>query len=801
MGAFSRIVVINLLNSCTMDYTRILDETRDVLNDLIPPGEMHTGSIQPGRRPRMTDQFSTTFMSIKTNFNETTFVDSSVQSESAATLRISKSFADVLTGDDHNDVLEKVEKFVEILKFELSLMKKSEMHTSKSQFLRLEMNTWLLVLYVFQNRLSNENVQIDIESIIQSNYSPKVIIDSVTCDWGHLKELSSIVEWLELTFVKPCSVPPLEFTYLEKTMSRNASGKANGFLYHLDAEIDSEMQIEPSDLSNTNTFMKYAFWLIRNGKFSAMEEIAKKMGSAWLPMILEGRKPSHDSNYGYGARNLLSLSGNKQRDLWNLTCSEVVKNPKLGVFEKAIYAYCSGNIDALLPACKTWEDKLWCQLVCLKASIEDYAIHLFADNSSQKVLDEPEVDLKDILMKIDALGEISEDKESLRSFFRGVQTCFILNSLSQSLISKLACMDSHDDQFLAGSVARFSAACCIIASQPSNANMSDYINQYVLAFGEHLITSTGLQSVCAIIPFLSFTTEPESICFQLVLKIKESEHNNFLDQIQVNGLDVGVIRKKVIAHFQGKYNPESYEQLEITADENLLIESTLKLSNAKSNPIDFICSVNSLGRTFFGMKRYCAAYSLFSQITTSIVDEAIQFIKSVSNDDDFIVNLPAKDANVIGEFLNMRNASAMIKDLDQIRQEFNITNGQIDFEDQVFATQRELLSVIEKVYDVLLQENGWLNDENETDLTSGEYFTNERKRQIELIRSIVLPDIIFKSIQLLKDHKLFEHAQNLFICVMNEDKNLVKVFTPETLELLNELLLDIDVIENVLINT
>ncbi|XP_075264729.1 nuclear pore complex protein Nup107-like [Convolutriloba macropyga] len=784
-----------------MDYTKLLDETRDLMNDFVASNDVNSRTFYPSEKSfaRPSDGFGFTFLSKGRNLNETTFINPANQPGATVALRISKSFAEIMDEGDKTSVLDKVEKFIETLKFERSLAKESE----KNQFLFLELNTWQLIMFLFQNRLFGHESPVDVEMIVENNYSHQIIVDAVNQSWPELRELAAIIKWLELVFVNPQSVPPLGFSYLQNTLCNTASTKFKQFLYHLDSEFDPQAPVDVSDNSNTAQFMSYAFYLIRGGRFTDMEEYSKKMGYVWLPLILQGQKLFHDPNYVNSSGHHIEVRGNKQRELWNRTCVEIMKNPKVGKFEKAIYAYCSGNVTALLPACKTWEDKLWCYLTCLVSAVQNYSLSLYANNDVDSIEDRPEVDLKDILMKIDALEDSGGQKSPLKTFFQGVQTCIILNTMDRSLISRLLFDDFEDDQSLSALMSRFSATLCIIASQLSSFDFTEQIERHVSSFGENLVSYFQVQAMEPIIAYLKFTGNPEMVCFKLLLKLDKSEHDLFLELIEKAGLDSSVIRKKLIAHFQGKYRPEASETEDLTPEEHVLIDSTLKLRSLKENPVNFLSSVNSLGRTFLGMKRYLASSNLFTPVPVSVVDDAIQFHRNVSMTSDLVVNLPAREANIISEFLNMRNVSLMITDLEQIRQAFNLNynNSGVDDHSEMteFETERELVAVIEKVYETLRYENGWLNDENEMGVTDNDdYFTDERKRQIELIRSIVLPDIVLKSIQLLKDHRLYDSVQNLFICVMNEGNKFGTVFTVSALEMLNNVVLDVDVLENVL---
>ena len=153
--------------------------------------------------------------------------------------------------------------------------------------------------------------------IIENNCSHQIIVDSVSQSWSELRELAAIINWLELVFVNPQSVPLLGFSYLEITLCNTASTKSKEFLYHLDSEFDPQTPVDVSDKSNTviEQSRTNAFYLIRGGRFTDMEVYSKKMGCVWAHFIVHGRKLFHDPNYINCSGHPIEVWGNKQREL------------------------------------------------------------------------------------------------------------------------------------------------------------------------------------------------------------------------------------------------------------------------------------------------------------------------------------------------------------------------------------------------------------------------------------------------------------------------------------------------------
>ncbi|KAL1421501.1 hypothetical protein MTO96_004185 [Rhipicephalus appendiculatus] len=63
-----------------------------------------------------------------------------------------------------------------------------------------------------------------------------------------------------------------------------------------------------------------------------------------------------------GADATQPAEGNLYRDLWKRACWEAASNPTCSLYERAVYGALSGNVQAMLPACNTWEDQLWARM-------------------------------------------------------------------------------------------------------------------------------------------------------------------------------------------------------------------------------------------------------------------------------------------------------------------------------------------------------------------------------------------------------------------------------------------------------
>lgn len=108
-----------------------------------------------------------------------------------------------------------------------------------------------------------------------------------------------------------------------------------------------------------------------------------RCGQAWRAASLEGWRLSHDPNYESSAAvtsdgppppppsggeeyREQAFLGNQYRDIWKLACWQMSEEESYPIYERAIYASLSGNLDHVLPVCDSWSDALWAHIkVCI----------------------------------------------------------------------------------------------------------------------------------------------------------------------------------------------------------------------------------------------------------------------------------------------------------------------------------------------------------------------------------------------------------------------------------------------------
>jgi len=174
---------------------------------------------------------------------------------------------------------------------------------------------------------------------------------------------------------------------------------------HPDGPLQQREQFNVVDLEDERLLLRQLWTYLRRGDLYGALKHCSDRGQAWRTALLQGMLPfadSLDEPVGYDAIDedkdedvLTNLkaehtdwtelgelewqgpaagsNGNPWRRLWKEQCWDTAQrglqpaNSAMDSHELAIYGFCAGHCEAMLPVCKgTWPDRLWGELHCLK---------------------------------------------------------------------------------------------------------------------------------------------------------------------------------------------------------------------------------------------------------------------------------------------------------------------------------------------------------------------------------------------------------------------------------------------------
>ncbi|KAH8025829.1 hypothetical protein HPB51_012151 [Rhipicephalus microplus] len=106
------------------------------------------------------------------------------------------------------------------------------------------------------------------------------------------------------------------------------------------------------------------FFHLRAGQLQRARQLAADNGRRYLANALAGCRPCHDlhnaSTIGAGFKQ--PAQGSFYGYLWMRACWRVASSPTCSLYKSAVYGALSGNLQAMLPVCTTWEDQLWARM-------------------------------------------------------------------------------------------------------------------------------------------------------------------------------------------------------------------------------------------------------------------------------------------------------------------------------------------------------------------------------------------------------------------------------------------------------
>ncbi|KAH8031169.1 hypothetical protein HPB51_013535 [Rhipicephalus microplus] len=261
-----------------------------------------------------------------------------------------------------------------------------------------ERNTWKLMSVLLRDRLKAEvlteeggNNTILLDRALEA--SDRIIVEASTARNSFARQVQLVVDWLESCAAHQCCIGygdgMLEYfaegrctwknTLQHVQSCADVSKAPSSDVTELDPDASSREQLLTRDLDRDEKCHLFhsVFFHRRAGKLQRAQKLAADNGHFWLAAALGGWKPYLGLNNGsiMGAVSTQLVDGNFYRDLWKCACRESATNTRCSLYERAVYGALSGNLQAMLPACTTWEDKPWARMravidVCLEQELQ-----------------------------------------------------------------------------------------------------------------------------------------------------------------------------------------------------------------------------------------------------------------------------------------------------------------------------------------------------------------------------------------------------------------------------------------------
>ncbi|KAG0180723.1 Nucleoporin nup84, partial [Apophysomyces sp. BC1021] len=187
--------------------------------------------------------------------------------------------------------------------------------------------------------------------------------------------------------------------------------------------------LRPENKADFENLNRILFTHVRRGELDKAIAISELRDEPWRTVLLktyaetsqkimEGKKLAWD---------------NAQRNIWKQSCKGLMHQDGARRYEKALYAVFCGNVQDVIPVCKTWEDVLW--VYCNAREQEGLEKHQNQSTKpAQDIDDDCHLDPK--VIKLALNRDTLLQKNDTLQFFHSVQSKLLSKDL-ESLVTQL----------------------------------------------------------------------------------------------------------------------------------------------------------------------------------------------------------------------------------------------------------------------------------------------------------------------------------------------------------------------------
>ncbi|XP_043196075.1 nuclear pore complex protein Nup107-like [Amphibalanus amphitrite] len=333
-----------------------------------------------------------------------------------------------------------------------------------------ERNTWRLLVSLYRDRLlvtSEEPGALLLEGVGRPRSDQRLAEDLFKCQTD-VRQAQLVVDWLE-----HCAADDIVSGYMDKVEffgntavawentlhalqaadGRTARGQSRSM--DPDGPVRDRQPLHDLDQDDERRLLRYMFVLLRSGQMSKAQELCLRVGQPWRAATLEGWKLAHDPNYEDPASEPRPVQGNPLRDLWKLTAWQLSEDVSYDEHERAVYGALCGNLDALLPVCSTWEDRVWAFFKVfvdsrVEADVRENSQSLRQLRPLPQHYTEKSRSPDAIFSEVDALENSSGRTDEAVRLYNAIQQCAILGD-EATMCAKMAAFckeDGGNDQLL-----------------------------------------------------------------------------------------------------------------------------------------------------------------------------------------------------------------------------------------------------------------------------------------------------------------------------------------------------------------
>lgn len=762
-------------------------------------------------------------------------------------------------------------------KANLSFNQVSNFTAKLKQTLKSELFAWRLIRTLYEDRLKDENMDAACDLESNRRFSDKQVVEKFYENSSNVRQMQLVIDCLELTeqdlleeenynekiqfYSEKCGI--YENTlHLLKTKGKMSQSIKSEYRHKSeynqenlcssldpDAPFRERKEFHDLDKEDENRLMKHIFRFLRAGRLDVGKKLAEDNGHHWLSACLDGWLLQHDAfndpdfleNNDEHNRQNLNLEGSSNRDLWKYACWQAnrMPNDKRSIYEKAVFGLLSGNVNAVLPLCTKWEDKLWAYLrTSVDAQIEfelrettlqkQHAARRSGviANTTRYCTELPPEYWENLRTKSEIFKEV-ESKNKTEEVFVS-EKCFfevikyvILNDLDvafEVMIDWIRNRPSSDE--INYSLLRFFVHFVLFFKEIDLINTRTRENLSVTILESYIDYLINLRQIELIATYVSNLPRTNQIATyaKLLAKITDKEKRELCIKYgKEANLDIEMITKTVVENIRVEGLNTDMDEEETMFNANSSIQRVGTLTNEDDlkkidaldwlffNQIQYIellLQSNALMRYFILRGKVEAAKTVFLKLPVDLIDGIHKEWRKMNSDED----LPAEIKDNGKEYLCYKSYFAAIEAIDnwfkfyhnskpeepkqqasnkfseKVAYSYAMKNYENELKHWHLLLIKQAKTTTQMIYEVLVfaDTGEWMSNHNELTIEQCEQDA-QRLKDLVVLRHIVIPELTFSLYNILHTSNLFKDCFELANVIANEKFKLYKEFDPQQL--------------------
>ncbi|ORX93251.1 nuclear pore protein 84/107 [Basidiobolus meristosporus CBS 931.73] len=319
-----------------------------------------------------------------------------------------------------------------------------------------EGNTWKLVHLLFSERFSRDDLEGLEVPDVENSYIPDFkLVQNLFRNNREISENNIVRSWLEdiAPAFQPVETRRGYWFHTGKCIG-SKSKLGSSFMHsrneNLVTEIDPDApnrqnkELALEDNMYEKSLVRTLYEYIRRGRIEDATDLCRESDQPWRAASISGGVYHDDPLLGDDVPvgiEALEPRGNVNRGLWKGTCYQLAKEESLDVYERAMYAALCGDVENLLPVCKSWEDYIWGYYNALiENQVEQN--HRNTESAELPIPAFEHMTKEDIFMNIakspnEALSALAKDP------YRYIQTMIILSRIDELIIEMSDTLTAH----------------------------------------------------------------------------------------------------------------------------------------------------------------------------------------------------------------------------------------------------------------------------------------------------------------------------------------------------------------------